>query len=287
MDDSVSTDSLASERKFTTTKSGGLALDITGEVYGQLTAIHRTESKNANGCYLWMFKCSCGSEVLREIGNLRGSQTRRNSAKCDVCATRDSSKRLTIHGMSHTGSKAYKSWSKIKERCFVETNKDYYKYGAVGISMYEGWRNNFQAFYDYIGDPPDTETKYSIDRIDNRLGYAIGNIRWATAFQQARNRSKHKSNKTGYTGVQLEEKMWPCGTKSTLYAKATWKEGNKNKSRRFNVNVYGKDEALRLACECRDKMIEKLNAEGAGYSPAHGKDLMLALTVGKTMDSSL
>ena len=98
--------------------------------------------------------------------------------------------------MSKKGNKAYKSWAKIKERCFVETNKDYYKYGAIGITMYEGWRNNFQAFYDHIGDPPNTnEAGYSIDRIENSLGYVPGNIRWATDYQQARNKSKHKSIK--------------------------------------------------------------------------------------------
>ena len=36
------------------------ALDITGEVYGQLTAIQRTANKNNNGSYIWLFRCSCG-----------------------------------------------------------------------------------------------------------------------------------------------------------------------------------------------------------------------------------
>ena len=266
------------KRKFTSNR----ALDITGEVYGQLTAICRTENKNNNGCYIWLFNCSCGNEVLREIGNLRSSRYRRESAKCNNCSLLALGKRSTTHGMSYKGHKTYKSWTKIKERCFTETNKDYYKYGAVGISMYAEWKDNFQAFYDYIGDPPDKESRYSIDRIENSLGYVPGNIRWATDFQQARNKSKHKSNKTGVTGVQWDNKVWPCGKKSTLYAKAMWKEDRKGKSKCFNTNVYGKEEAFRLACEYRDKMIEKLNAAGAGYSPNHGKDLMLVLS-GETL----
>ena len=31
------------------------------------------------------------------------------------------------------------------------------------------------------------------------------------------------------------------------------------------------DEAFRLACEHREKMIMELNDRGAGYSPTHGK----------------
>lgn len=52
-------------RKFTALRRAA-CLDITGEVYGQLTAIRRTENKNSNGCYIWLFVCSCGNEVLRE-----------------------------------------------------------------------------------------------------------------------------------------------------------------------------------------------------------------------------
>ena len=124
--------------------------------------------------------------------------------------------------------------------------------------MYEGWRNNFQAFYDHIGDPPNTNERYSIDRIENSLGYVPGNIRWATDHQQARNKSKHKSNKNwSYCGVQWDEKVWPCGTKSTIYAKATWKENKKNKSKCFNTQTYGKEVALGWLVRYRERMIEK------------------------------
>jgi hypothetical protein len=261
-------DNTPKSRKFVV-QQRRVCLDITGEVYGQLTAIRRTENKNNNGCYIWLFRCSCGNEVLREIGNLR---SRRDSAKCDTCNLRALSDRSKTHGMSHKGNKTYKSWAKIKERCFIQSNKDYHKYGAIGITLYEPWRSDFQAFYDYIGSPPEDGEKYSIDRIDNNLGYVPGNIRWATIYQQARNKSKSKSNKTGETGVQWDNKIWPCGTKATLYAKACWKESGLNKTKCFNTNTYGKEEAFRLACEYREMMIARLNADGAGYSPDHGKE---------------
>jgi hypothetical protein len=44
----------------------------------------------------------------------------------------------------------------------------------------------------------------------------------------------------------------------------------KRKSKAFNVKEYGEQEAFRLACEYRAKMIEELNAAGAGYTGRHG-----------------
>lgn len=245
------------------------ALDITGEVYGKLTAISRTSNKNNNGCYIWLFKCSCGEEVLRDIGNLR---FRRDCACCKSCKLKAISARTTTHGMSQKGNKTYKSWSKIKERCFNKNDQDYYNYGALGIIMCDEWRNDFKAFYDHIGDPPDANRRYSVDRIENELGYVPGNVRWATDSQQARNKARSKVNKTGVTGVHWDTKTWPSGNRSTVYAKAVWTDDVKQYSKCFNTEKYGKDVAFNMACEYREMMIAKLNAEGAGYSPNHGKD---------------
>lgn len=44
--------------------------DITGQRYGMLTAICRTEEKRGGG-YKWLCKCDCGNEVVVDIGNLR------------------------------------------------------------------------------------------------------------------------------------------------------------------------------------------------------------------------
>lgn len=55
--------------------------------------------------------------------------------------------------------------------------------------MAEEWIDDFRAFLAHIGPAPDP--RLSLDRIDNNRGYEPGNVRWATASEQARNRQPH------------------------------------------------------------------------------------------------
>jgi hypothetical protein len=48
------------------------------------------------------------------------------------------------------------------------------------------WQSDFMAFLAHIGPSPGPG--YSVDRIDVHRGYEPGNVRWATASQQANNR---------------------------------------------------------------------------------------------------
>lgn len=243
-------------------------LDITGEVYGQLTAIKNTFKQNNNGCYIWEFSCSCGNIIEREIGNLR---FRREGAKCGSCNSKASSLRNTTHGTPKS-DKIYKAWCKIKERCFNPNDKSYPDYGAKGITMQEDWINDFIKFRDYIGEQPNDGQRYSVDRIDNSKGYQEGNIRWATYFQQARNKTKSSANKSGVTGVRFEDKKWPNSEGSTRYAVAQWKGLNGEPHKKcFSFKKYGEELAFFLACEYREQMIALLNLQGAGYSENHGK----------------
>lgn len=55
--------------------------------------------------------------------------------------------------------------------------------------MCEEWRDDFSAFFAYVGPCP---SKYSLDRINNDGHYEPGNVRWATATQQAQNKRKSR-----------------------------------------------------------------------------------------------
>lgn len=54
-------------------KSIGLreAIDITGEIYGRLTAIKPTKERSNNGSVIWECKCICGKTKLVSAGDLK------------------------------------------------------------------------------------------------------------------------------------------------------------------------------------------------------------------------
>ena len=113
---------------------------------------------------------------------------------------------IECHGLANTAE--YQLWSNIKERCFNKKSKDYKFYGGRGVTMSNEFKNSFKTFYDHIGRRP--SKKFSLDRIDNNGNYERGNLRWATKSQQAINRRKRKTNKSGTTGVHWhkQSKKW-------------------------------------------------------------------------------
>jgi len=247
---------------------GVRTLDITGEVYGQLTAISNTWEKNNNGSYIWNFECSCGNTLKREIGNIR---FRPESATCTGCFRKKMAVHKTTHG-TPKNDKVYISWRKIKERCFNPNDPCYPRYGAVGLTLCDEWKDNFPAFRDHIGQPPKDGKRYTVDRIDNSLGYVPDNIRWATGEQQSRNKGKQLNNTSGASGVNWEDKMWPCGKNFTRYAVAQWKGlDRRNNKKCFSAKKYGEELAFFMACEYREQQINLLNLQGAGYTEGHGK----------------
>ena len=107
------------------------------------------------------------------------------------------------------------------------------------------------------------------DRSDNR----IGNLRLVTPIGNAHNRSKNANNATGENGVNYFEGSTRKGTPYSKFTDHIYLDDWRKKQSSFSVQKYGYDEAFRLACEWRQKMILELNAQGAGYTESHGKEL--------------
>lgn len=178
------------------------------------------------------------------------------------------------HGFSQN-HKTYVAWCKIKNRCLNKNCKDYPSYGGSNVTINPLFENDFLAFYNEIGEAPKDGQRWSVDRIDYTKNYEPGNIRWASDKQQARNRSKPKTNSSGVNGVGWDLKVSRNKTKTSLYAFAHWCEYQGDtgtlKKKCFSVKKLGLLESFAAACAHREAKIKELNQLGYNYSENHGK----------------
>lgn len=56
--------------------------DLTGQRFGQLTVIQRSERRHGRSGHQWVCRCDCGRYLVCRVDNL----TTGHSTKCSVCA---------------------------------------------------------------------------------------------------------------------------------------------------------------------------------------------------------
>lgn len=103
----------------------------------------------------------------------------------------------------------YSIYHGMKNRCYNKNQIAYQKwYGNRGIKICKEWEKSFDSFYQWAINNG-YQQGLSIDRIDNSKDYCPDNCRFVNAHTQVANRSTLKTNKTGYTGVELfQPKLW-------------------------------------------------------------------------------
>jgi hypothetical protein len=153
-----------------------------GKKFGKLTVGSLLDERK-HGQKVYACICECGNTTIVLGANLRkGNSTSCGCSRKATCSIRMSGLNLR-HG--ETKTKLWKTWRGIVERTTCTTSSHYARYGGRGIGIHPEWLV-YEKFAFYVGQPP-TE-KHSIDRINNNKGYEPGNVRWATAKEQASNR---------------------------------------------------------------------------------------------------
>lgn len=140
-----------------------------------------------------IWRCSCGKQFQAAIGNVTSGQVK----SCGCAKTRAVLERCTKHGHSPMcgGTKLYRFWQSMKDRCLNERSSSFKHYGGRGISMFCLWTESFinfeQWFHRHFG-LDDIPPNLTMDRIDNDGDYSPDNLRLADLFTQANNRRNNR-----------------------------------------------------------------------------------------------
>lgn len=120
---------------------------------------------------------------------------------CDFGDPGPAQAKIEQHGLKTLPE--YTVWKQIKGRCNNIKSKSYADYGGRGIKMCERWER-FTVFLDDMGRRPTLQ--HTIERVNNDLGYAPDNCKWATRVEQ--NNNKRSNRRFTFEGETLTIAQW-------------------------------------------------------------------------------
>lgn len=171
----------------------------------------------------------------------------------------------------------------------VETPSDtsYKHYGARGIAIDPSLRH-FTDFLTYMGRCPN---EYSLERIDNNGNYEKGNLKWATASEQARNRrTNHFITIDGVTKTLTYWSEVSGLKRQTIETRLRLGWGHNSALLDPNVKMFTPKERARKRKTCRILTINgisKIVVEWAEFAEISPKTLRSRLSAGWPINETL
>lgn len=103
-----------------------------------------------------------------------------------------------------TGTRLFRTWVHMRQRCMNPNDKRFSDYGGRGISVCSEWGEylNFEKWALENGYRKDL----TIDRINNDGNYEPSNCRWTTNKEQCNNRRSNRIIEVD--GIKMNEKQW-------------------------------------------------------------------------------
>lgn len=230
--------------------------DLVGKKYGKLLVI-KSAGKSKYGARLWLCKCECGSEILVQTAQLNnGRKTNCGCVKKEYFAKQviPLAHKANTKYKHPSDSRLYCCWRAMLCRCTKQSDKYFDNYGGRGIRVCDEWQN-FDVFADWAKSNGYAD-KLSIDRINNNGNYCPENCRWATAKEQANNKTttqyfEYKGEKKTLSQLADLFKI-PYKRLYERVAKEKW-----DLERALTTQKINPSEANRLSNKCRDALTGK------------------------------
>ncbi len=164
----------------------GKVKNLVGRVFDDLEVISFNQIKD--GVAHWDCKCLCGALCIRR----RDYLSRKNFKSCG-CKDSKGDK-------WDTKRREYTVYHSMRGRCSAtdETTKMYKNYSSKGITVCDRWLESFSNFFEDMGECPEG---YTLERVDNILGYSKDNCVWECKEIQDRNKNKPSGCTSSYRGV--------------------------------------------------------------------------------------
>lgn len=160
------------------------SINFTGQRIGQCLVLGPVPKLPHHYQQVWRLLCDCGNECEKVEQQLKKPSP---TTRCKACFAQAVSAQKRRHG--ETKNYLFQVWENMNRRCYDPGYVSSKSYGGR-VFVFDAWRKDYVAFATWIreniGERP--SDRYSLDRKDNDGHYEPGNLRWATAKQQALNR---------------------------------------------------------------------------------------------------
>lgn len=145
--------------------------DLTGRQFGMLIVVKEMPVYPGRKKVTWECLCDCGKVAECSTSNLLSGK----STSCGCVRTKHNGK----------GTRLYRIFSGMKDRCHNVNSPNYRWYGERGIIVCEKWLNDFARFRDWAMENG-YQDHLTIDRINNNGNYEPSNCQWLTLQENSR-----------------------------------------------------------------------------------------------------
>lgn len=159
-----------------------------GHVYSSWTVIAGPFKHESSGKTVWQCRCACGTLQTMCIFNSTPA-----SPRCGRC----SDNRKRPKGTEQLSVRIYKKLrnavSHAIAKCTDPSNRQWSDYGGRGITVYQPWIADKDAFLVYLTTLAGcTDPKLVLDRMDNAKGYEPDNLRLISLSDSRENRRDNR-----------------------------------------------------------------------------------------------